>query len=698
MDNLLCKGALVFAIIFLLIQTSIPTESTSEKHINSKDVLEKISTQFLNDDSPPAEPTFIKETYMVPMRDGIHLATDVYLPSKDTSPHGCILVRTPYNKNNNPLDTWADEGWPSIVQDMRGRYASEGIDTVFRNAHTDGPDTLQWIAEQEWCNGKIATFGGSALGINQYYMAGANPPFLACQYIQVATPNLYKHAMFQGGEFRKYMVEEWLRGQQSLFVLPELLAHENYTLDYWTNTSLEDKWQEVNVPAMHVGGWYDCFAQGIVDGFMGYQYLAGRGARGQSKLVMGPWTHGGGTHQGELVYPLNAEPSFLWDMFVDMIFRYTMDEMNDFEDYPSVSYYVMSDVDTIDAPGNEWRFADAWPIPYKETPWYFQQNGDLTLTAQSDSDSFTYTYDPSNPVPTLGGQNLVLKKGPYDQRPVEQRDDVLIFTSPFLEEPYEATGPIKARLYVSSDCPDTDFTVKLTDVYPDGRSMLITDGILRMRNRNGPDHWEFMTPGEIYEIEVDLWSTSYVWNINHHIRVAISSSNYPRFLNNPNTADAIYHNTTFNIAHNTIYLDSEHLSCLLLPEIEHESSTPPSTPITPKGPTTGRFWKEYTYTTQAVDPEGDQIYVLFDWNDGTRTGWMGPYESGEPVSFSHAWTQGTYNLRVKAKDIHGAQSNWSEPLPIVIAKNRSSLQGVLEKIFECFINRYPILYSLLIKR
>jgi hypothetical protein len=150
---------------------------------------------------------------------------------------------------------------------------------------------------------------------------------------------------------------------------------------------------------------------------------------------------------------------------------------------------------------------------------------------------------------------------------------VLLFTSPVLVAPYEATGPITARLFVSSDCPDTDFTVKLTDVYPDGRSMLITDGILRMRNRNGFDHWELMEPGTIYQIEVDLWSTSYVWNTGHQIRVAISSSNYPRCLNNPNTAEGIYQNTTSNIAQNLLYVDTVHPSCLLLPEIPPTASS-----------------------------------------------------------------------------------------------------------------------------
>jgi hypothetical protein len=233
----------------------------------------------------------------------------------------------------------------------------------------------------------------------------------------------------------------------------------------------------------------------------------------------------------------------------------------------------MGDVTDPNASGNEWRFADDWPIPSIERAWYLQGDGSLQTTPPTQDHQFSYSYDPSNPVPTIGGQNLNMAAGPYDQRSVENRSDVLLFTSPVLGAPYEATGPITARLFVSSDCPDTDFTVKLTDVYPDGRSMLITDGILRMRNRNGFDHWEFMEPGTIYQIEVDLWSTSYVWNTGHQIRVAISSSNYPRCLNNPNTAEGIYQNTTSHIAQNLLYVDSAHPSCLLLPEIPPTASS-----------------------------------------------------------------------------------------------------------------------------
>ncbi|MCK4333078.1 MAG: CocE/NonD family hydrolase, partial [Thermoplasmatales archaeon] len=400
-------------------------------------------------------------------------------------------------------------------------------------------------------------------------------PNLAGQFIMVATPNLHKHAIFQGGQFRKALVEGWLQGQGSTYILEEALEHENYSLDFWTNVSLEDNWQDVNVPAMHLGGWYDIFLQGIIDGFLGYQHLGGPSAQGKSKLIMGPWTHDGyiEQNQGELIYPKNSLGWWSLKMFRDMILQYTMDKSFHFDDWSTVTYYVMGDVDNANAPGNEWRFADDWPIPSTEREWYFHEEGTLSTKSPENYDSITYLYDPTNPVPTIGGQNLNLERGPFDQQDVENRDDVLVFTSLVLDEPYEATGSIKVRLHVSSDCPDTDFTVKLNDVYPDGRSMLITDGILRMRNRNGTDHWELMEPGEIYEVEIDLWSTSYIWNTGHRIRVAVSSSNYPRFFANPNTADSIYQfyqNPTYITAQNTLYLDSDHPSCIILPIVEEK--------------------------------------------------------------------------------------------------------------------------------
>jgi predicted acyl esterase len=511
-----------------------------------------------------------RTTYMVSMRDGVKLATDVYRPILRSAPHGALLLRTPYNKDAMKIIGVIGMlgGWPTVIQDTRGRFTSEGVDTVFKNDSADGADTVAWIANQSWSNGNIATFGPSAMGITQYCLAGAGPEHLSCQYVMVATPNLYAYAVYQGGELRKNLVENWLSSQQSTYMFEEILDNENFTLGYWGSTTLDDNWGDVNVPAIHVGGWYDIFSQGIIDAYEGYQHKAGPKAQGNSKLIMGPWTHTGffSRTQGELTYPRNSLDRFSLRMFRDMIRLYTMNKTEEFSRWPTVAYYVMGDVDDANAPGNEWRFANDWPVPSTNTSWFFHANGQLRTEPAGLDEPLTLVYDPMNPVPTIGGRNLFSPAGPYDQRSVENRSDVLVFTSSVLQQPYEATGPVTARLFVSSDCPDTDFTVKLTDVYPDGRSMYITDGILRMRNRNGQDHWEFMNQGIIYEVVVDLWSTSYIWNTGHCLRVEVSSSNYPRFLNNPNTVERMGRNTTSVTAQNVVYVDATHSSCIILPE------------------------------------------------------------------------------------------------------------------------------------
>ncbi|HIH28201.1 MAG TPA: CocE/NonD family hydrolase [Thermoplasmata archaeon] len=560
------KKMLIILMIVLLVLPVNIVLSTNQNSLNNN---QKNNTDTSVVDHPISFQRF-KTTYMVPMRDGVHLATDLYCPILRSSPHGAILIRTPYSKDAFAIIGILGilRGWPVVIQDMRGRFASEGIDTGFKNDSTDGSDTLGWIVNQTWSNGKIITYGLSALGIVEYCLAGAHPANLTCQYIQVATPNLYKHATFQGGEFRKNLVEDWLNDQESDYLLEEIKENENFTLGYWGNVTLDDNWEDVNVPAIHIGGWYDIFSQGTIEGYLGYQHLAGPGAQGKSKLIMGPWTHTGflSRTQGELTYPRNSLDRFSLQMFRDMVRLYVDNNNDTSSDWPTVSYYVMGDVDNRSAPGNEWRYADDWPIPADNVSWFFHSDGTLTTTAQGDSEPMTYLYDPINPVPTVGGKNLYSPAGPYDQSSVENRSDVLLFTSQFLTTPFEATGPIRARLFVSSDCPDTDFTVKLTDVYADGRSMFITDGILRMRNRNSQEHWELIEPGALYEITVDLWSTSYIWNVGHRIRVEVSSSNYPRFLNNPNTVDGIGKNTTYTVAQNTLFVDSTHPSCIILPE------------------------------------------------------------------------------------------------------------------------------------
>jgi putative CocE/NonD family hydrolase len=235
-------------------------------------------------------------------------------------------------------------------------------------------------------------------------------------------------------------------------------------------------------------------------------------------------------------------------------------------DEKPVHYYVMGDPTDKNAPGNFWRDADNWPPPATPRPYYLQADGKLVASKKSDGEGRkSYRYDPARPVPTIGGAELGEDIGPKDQRKVESRSDVLVFSTDVLTDPVEVTGGVTAKLYVSSNCPDTDFTVKLTDVYPDGRSMLVTDGILRARFRESLAREEFLEPGKIYEVTVDLWSTSVVFNRGHKIRVAVSSSNAPRFDPNPNTGHVFRADKERRVATNTIYFSKQYPSRILLP-------------------------------------------------------------------------------------------------------------------------------------
>jgi putative CocE/NonD family hydrolase len=230
-----------------------------------------------------------------------------------------------------------------------------------------------------------------------------------------------------------------------------------------------------------------------------------------------------------------------------------------------VAYYVLGDVTEPDGPGNEWRFADDWPVPATEVPFYFHEGGVMDMVAPGGAEApDVYDYDPIDPVPTLGGANLTISKGPYDQAGLETRDDVIVFTTAPLTEPLEITGQVTVVLYASSSALDTDFTAKLGDVYPDGRSMLVCDGIIRARHRNTQAADELLTPGEVYAFTIDLWETCIAFNTGHRIRVDISSSNYPRFDANPNTGEPFNQATGTAVATNTIYHDADHPSHLLL--------------------------------------------------------------------------------------------------------------------------------------
>jgi hypothetical protein len=317
--------------------------------------------------------------------------------------------------------------------------------------------------------------------------------------------------------------------------------------------------------AMHIGGWYDIFLQGTLNAFVERQYGGGPGSAGNQKLVMGPWWHGGfsSVTQGELMYPSNSLYSSIWADSYTMYDYYLKGVDTGYGEIPAVRYYVMGDVDDPQAPGNEWRESEVWPVEYTNLSLYL--DGESLELAPGEDSVASYFYDPNDPVLTRGGPNLVLPGGPMDQREAEERDDVLVFSTPPLEVPVEVTGKVWVQLFASSNCSDTDFMAKLTDVYPDGRSMLVLDGALRARHRNSMESEELMEGGKVYELWVDLWSTSIIFNEGHRIRLAITSSNSPRFERNPNTGLAYGEWEETRIANNSIHMGSSHASRIVLP-------------------------------------------------------------------------------------------------------------------------------------
>lgn len=511
-------------------------------------------------------------TVAVAMRDGVQLATDVYVPD-GPGPFPVVVMRTPYDRasGTGTGDALRDAGVATVVQDMRGRFDSQGTDCIFRCDGDDGFDTLAWVEQQSWCNGRVVTWGGSALGIVQYMAAVHAPPVLDAMWADVATPSAFEHMLFQGGAFRQSMIEGWLQGQGSEFFLQDLAAHP-FDDGFYDPVQTSDRFSLVTVPAVHYGGWYDIFGQGTIDAFVGYQHEGGAGAKGKQKLVMGPWTHAINTvAAGELVYPDNASgvPGGSDEMLVTWLLYHLglNPDPAGVDAIPAVQYYVMGDVGDPGAPGNEWRSANDWPVPAAPVRMHLHPDGTLSESCPStDGGTTGYSYDPLDPTPTIGGANLLIPAGPMDQSAVEARPDVITFTTPVLTAPMEITGRVKAFLWVETDVVDTDVVVRMTDVHPDGRSMLVLDGVLRLGYRNGAKALAPMTPGEPELVAVDLWSTSIILNAGHRLRVSITSSNAPRFWPNPNDGTTYGQVSNPVVANVAILHDAAHASYIELPD------------------------------------------------------------------------------------------------------------------------------------
>jgi predicted acyl esterase len=513
-----------------------------------------------------------KQTFLVPMRDGVRLATDVYLPA-DGKPAPVILMRTPYNKDHyrNVGRGRAAAGYAFVVQDTRGRFASQGGNLPFEGdgwwGNQDGYDTLEWIAAQPWCNGKIGMHGGSAMGIAQFLAAATGTRRLTALNIAVATPDLYSFA-YANGLFRKALVAGWL--QDEAFdpgALAIWMSHPTYDT-YWQERSAARRYGRVDVPARHSGGWYDIFAQGTIDGFVGLQERGGAHARGAQRLVMGPGIDHVSYPDLASKWPFpNADkpPAGAGDVW-DWLDLRLKGLTSDAADLAPVTYYVMGDVTDAQAPGNCWRSADAWPpFATRATALYLHADRSLGFDNDEKGAGLSYDYDPHRPVPTIGGCQYNLPAGPRDQRPIESRPDVLVFTTAPLEYPLEVTGRVRMKLWASTDAPDTDFIARLCDVYPDGRSINICEGGTRVRLRDSLSKELAVEPGRPYLLNLDLCSTSIIFNAGHRIRLHVTSSSYPGYAANANSGTGYPRFVGPRVAHNTVYTDPAHASHVLLP-------------------------------------------------------------------------------------------------------------------------------------
>ena len=512
-----------------------------------------------------------KQEVMMPMRDGVKLATNIYLP-EGQGPWPVVLTRTPYNKDgaDRSAKTYNDRGYALVSQDVRGRYESEGVDQPFEVDMPDGYDTVEWIAAQPWSNGKTGIFGTSAPGITSNLAAAAAPPHLTAAYITVAPDSLFYRSRFVGGVFKESHSGGWLRGQG---ISEERIAayKARAVLDQgWLDSDFLFHRQNVEIPVYNVGGWHDIYAEGSLYNYLYLQTEGNPKARGKQKLSMGAFGHG--ALQGDLIYPGGGlitgdidQQLRWWDFWLK-------GEDNGIMDEPPVSYYMMASARKANpSPLNRVIQADHWPPEHELTRFYLQPGGMIsTNTPAADSASLSFKFDPANPVPTVGGQNLGRDVGPKDQREIGERQDYLRFQTPILTEDLVIAGHVDMELFVTTDAKDTDFVVKLVDIYPDGYEALILDYPIRMRFKDGQNQGDvkLATPGKVEKLNINMWSTAQTFEKGHRLGVHVTSSNYPRFAVNPNNGAPLDDlETPAKIAENTVFFDAQRPSAIVLPVV-----------------------------------------------------------------------------------------------------------------------------------
>jgi putative CocE/NonD family hydrolase len=566
----------------------------------------------------------IEKNVAMKTRDGVTLRADIYRPAADGQ-YPVLLARTPYNKDGFAIfgERAVARGFVVVAQDVRGRYASEGEWYPLKHEIDDGYDTVEWAAALPNSNGKVGMFSGSYLGATQMLAAIGRPPHLAGICPIVTASNYHENWFYQGGAFEQWFSESWTSGlAQDTYdrelreasnalagdrILPlskfpvfnlkavpdgagltrslapyfqDWLDHPAYD-NYWKQWSIEENFDKIQVPALTIAAWYDIFQDGSLRNYMGMKAHAGtEAARNGQRLIVAVGGHSGWSRKvGEVDFGPDApfdENDYVLDWY-DYLF---LGKQNQFASGKPVRIFVMGE--------NKWRDEEEWPLKRaKETRYSLfgrqlangangvSGNGGLlepgVLTRTSGSPSDTYTYDPVNPVPTVGGplccDSEHLAPGPRDQKDVETRPDVLVYSTSPLESDIEVTGPVTLDLYASSTAVDTDFTAKLVDVWPNGFAQNLTEGILRASYRESTSQAKPIVPGQVYEYKINMWSTSNVFLKGHRIRLEISSSNFPRFDRNLNTGKFASTDSKFVKATNTILHDFTHPSALILPMV-----------------------------------------------------------------------------------------------------------------------------------
>ena len=550
-------------------------------------------------------PTVHEDNVMVLMRDGVKLATNITRPAAPGK-YPAVLLRTPYNKEEEGKEIvdLAEFGYVIVAQDCRGRFSSQGEWVPFFHEAEDGDDAINWVATQPWSDGRVVTTGGSYSAMDQWLAATQHNPHLKGMISMVSPSDFYHGVIYQGGALNQGVLQMWSYFTSGPKLYPpesapvawgEVFSHipvldgvglENVKVDfyrdwiahptdssYWRRIRFDDRYGTFNLPVLHFTGWYDMFQAGTIENFRQMHDRAPRSVRDQQILIVGPWGHNSyGRKVGEIDFGQKANPDLI-PLFVGWLDHVLNGGDDKFFAKP-VRVFTMGE--------NEWNDYDSWPVPGAQPIKFFLsshgtskglQGSGMLSTASPDSQETPdhYVYDPANPVPTRGGGNCCWPKlvpwGPANQVDVEKRQDVLVYTSRELSHDLRITGPIIAKLWVSSSALDTDFTVKLVDVYPDGFAMNLADGILRARYRKSFESPPPLTPNKAYQITVEMGNTSNLFNIGHRIRVEVSSSNFPHFSRNTNTGREPETDSKTELARQTVLHDAKHLSYIVLSEL-----------------------------------------------------------------------------------------------------------------------------------